>query len=263
MELSRQNASAAAFFRGCLMSLQIFERIVGFFGDAGGAFCDISVLILLLLPLATFAAYFPLLLCIGKVRQTSRVWYLVGGDVCLFLLLALYLCRGDLQDAAPVLALFLCAKVVYLLLYGAVCLVPAQKREKTKKKPRLPAAAEEELFVPPPVSESDPPRPQAAQGNAARCGRPPRSAENGGNAARIPRQNGAFRRRSGRPQRHPRLPFEDDGEVRFIIMQRERGEKAALFLPALVNLPAQIRCLRFRVAVFLYAVLDNFAQGML
>ena len=143
------------------MSLQIFERIVGFFGDAGGAFCDISVLILLLLPLATFAAYFPLLLCIGKVRQTSRVWYLVGGDVCLFLLLALYLCRGDLQDAAPVLALFLCAKVVYLLLYGAVCLVPAQKREKTKKKPRLPAAAEEEeFFVPPPVSESDPPRPQ-------------------------------------------------------------------------------------------------------
>ena len=115
------------------MSLQIFERIVGFFGDAGGAFCDISVLILLLLPLATFAAYFPLLLCIGKVRQTSRVWYLVGGDVCLFLLLALYLCRGDLQDAAPVLALFLCAKVVYLLLYGAVCLVPAQKREKNKK----------------------------------------------------------------------------------------------------------------------------------
>ena len=80
--------------------------------------------------------------------------------MCLFLLLALYLCRGDLQDAAPVLALFLCAKVVYLLLYGAVCLVPAQKREKTKKKPRLPAAAEEELFVPPPVSESDPPRPQ-------------------------------------------------------------------------------------------------------
>ena len=142
------------------MSLQIFERIVGFFGDAGGAFCDISVLILLLLPLATFAVYFPLLLCIGKVRQTSRVWYLVGGDVCLFLLLALYLCRGDLQDAAPVLALFLCAKVVYLLLYGAVCLVPAQKREKAKKKPRLPAAEEEEELFAPPVSESDPPRPQ-------------------------------------------------------------------------------------------------------
>ena len=161
MELSRQNASAAAFFRGYLMSLQIFGEIVGFFGDAGELFCDISVLILLLLPLAAFAVYFPLLLCIGKVRQKSRVWYLVGGDLCLFLLLALYLCRGDLQDAAPVLALFLCAKVVYLLLYGAVCLVPAQKKEKTKKKPRLPAAAEEEeLFAPPPVPESDPPRPQ-------------------------------------------------------------------------------------------------------
>lgn len=160
MDVSRQNTSAAAFFRGCVMSLQIFGKIVGFFGDAGGLFCDITVLILLLLPLASFTVYFLLLLCIGKLRKRSRVWYLVEGDLCLFLLLALYLCRGDLQDAAPVLALFLCAKVFYLLLYGAVCLVPAQKREKEKKKPRLPAAAEEEEFVSAPAPESAPPRPQ-------------------------------------------------------------------------------------------------------
>lgn len=144
------------------MSLQIFGKIVGFFGGAGGLFCDISVLILLLLPLATFAAYFPLLLCVGNIRKRSRVWYLVEGDACLFLLLALYLCHSDLQDAAPVLALFLCAKVFYLLLYGAVCLVPAQKREKKRKKPRLPAAVadEEELASVPAAPESAPLRPQ-------------------------------------------------------------------------------------------------------
>lgn len=121
------------FFGGPFMSLQIFGHIVRFFGDAGGLFCDITVLIFLLLPLAAFAVYFPLLLLCGGVRGKSRVWFLVLGDVCLFLLLALYLCRGDLQDAAPVLAVFLCAKILSLLLYGAVCLVPRTKKEKKKR----------------------------------------------------------------------------------------------------------------------------------
>ena len=142
------------------MSLQIFGKIVGFFGGAGWLFCDISALLLLLLPLAAFFVYLPLLVGVGKIRAKSRVWYPVAGDACLFLLLALYLCRGDLQDAAPVLALFLCAKVFYLLLYGALCLVPPRKRERAKRR-RLPAPPEEEEagFQPGPAPEAAPPRP--------------------------------------------------------------------------------------------------------
>lgn len=111
------------------MSLRVFERLIGLFRGSEGLFCDIAVLVLLCLPLAAFAAFFALL-CAGKFRARSRVWYLVLGDMCLFLFLALYLCGGSLQDAFPVLALILCGKSLYLLLYGALCLVPARPREK-------------------------------------------------------------------------------------------------------------------------------------
>lgn len=150
-----------AVFGGSGMSLSVFGRIVGFFGEAGGLFCDISALGLLFAPLAAFAVWFVLLLVCGNLRKKSRVWYVVAGDVCLFLLLALYLCRGDLQDAAPVLALFLCAKAVYLLLYGALCLIPAQKRERKakQKKPRAPVAETEEDTLSGPLPAA-PARPQ-------------------------------------------------------------------------------------------------------
>ena len=142
------------------MSLAVFERIVELFGEAGFLFCDLSALGLLFAPIAVFAVWFVLLLTCGRLRKKSRVWYVVVGDACLFILLALYLCRGDLQDAAPVLALFLCAKVIYMLLYGALCLVPAQKKER-KKKPTVPSAAEEEEDLSlQPASSSPASRPQ-------------------------------------------------------------------------------------------------------
>lgn len=132
------------------MSLRVFERLIGLFRGSEGLFCDIAVLVLLCLPLAAFAAFFALL-CAGKFRARSRVWYLVLGDMCLFLFLALYLCGGSLQDAFPVLALILCVKSLYLLLYGALCLVPARPREKKvgRKSKIEPFAAEEEEISPP------------------------------------------------------------------------------------------------------------------
>lgn len=147
------------------MSLQVFERMLGLFRGAGEAFCDASVLALLLLPAVVFLPAFFLYLFCKKFRPRTKAWYPILGDVCLFLLLALFLVGGDAEDVFPVLALLLCAKAAYLLLFGALCLIPAEKRPKQPKK-RTPA--EEEWSE---ITESAPPerRPESCRPQKIRC----------------------------------------------------------------------------------------------
>lgn len=143
------------------MSLHVFERMLGLFRGAGEAFCDASVLALLLLPAGVFLPAFFLYLFCKKVRPRTKAWYPILGDVCLFLLLALFLVGGDAEDIFPLLALLLCAKAAYLILFGALCLIPAEKRP---KKARKRAAAEEKRAeiteAAPPERLPEPPRPQ-------------------------------------------------------------------------------------------------------
>lgn len=130
------------------MSFSVIDRIFALFARAEILLCDVSVFVLLLIPVVCSLVWFILRLCSKKCRLLPRRWLLFVSDICLIVFLALVAVAGG-GRIFSLFALALVARAVHIALYG-LSFLPARDRQarlsRRKKKQR--ARAEEILDLP-------------------------------------------------------------------------------------------------------------------
>lgn len=113
------------------MSLRIWESALRIGEKAGEHFCDVSVCILLLMPLAIFFVWLIVCICSARARSRSKAAFLGIADVCLFLFAAFALFAK--QPLWSVFALAFLFRAAYYPLYAALCLFRGEKVQKRSK----------------------------------------------------------------------------------------------------------------------------------